>query len=213
MAITCLTVIRDCYNNMKKLLFTMILVSFVSCKSQDTKLNELKSCLEKKEIEVLEDGLVDFESSLAKQYEGLDKEESYVQFLIDFINMDIPPDFFLNSESESTRKRIKELRIWRLTEELDEGMEVEIRLDGSEPEKNSGMWTLTNEFQNCITDKISSEGIKNFLKIRTEVPDISPRLSAVQIYNGFKEEEFSSKLNRLVIAIGVFYEFSLNIEK
>ncbi len=198
---------------MKKLVLALILMSFSCCSSQKTKLNGLKICLKKEDISILEKGLADFESRLGNKYKGMDKEESYIQFLSEFINNDISPDFFLNPELESTRGKIKELRIWTMTEESDESMEAEIRLDGSEPEKSLGILTLTNEFQNCLIDKISNDGIKNFLAVRTKVPNISSGLSAKYILDGIDEKDLKDETNRLVIVLGIYYEFSLNLEK
>ncbi|WP_298507166.1 hypothetical protein [uncultured Maribacter sp.] len=169
--------------------------------------------MKKEDISILEKGLADFESRLGNKYKGMDKEESYIQFLSEFINNDISPDFFLNPELESTRGKIKELRIWTMTEESDESMEAEIRLDGSEPEKSLGILTLTNEFQNCLIDKISNDGIKNFLAVRTKVPNISSGLSAKYILDGIDEKDLKDETNRLVIVLGIYYEFSLNLEK
>jgi len=131
---------------MKNLLFFTIFICFASCKSQNTRLYGLQDCIKKEEIQVLQNGLMDFESELEKVYAGLNPERRYIQFLEDFINYEISPDFFLNSELESTRKQIKELGIWTMTEESDEGMEAEISLDGSKPEKSDGVLTLNNEF-------------------------------------------------------------------
>ncbi len=184
----------------------------MNCNSQDKKLKGLENCLEKEEIQILNDGLVGFESELAKLYPKLEKEESYIEFISDFTYDNIPLTFFLNPELESTRNKIRKLGIWTLSDHSDDGMGVEIRLDGAKPDKSIGFLTLTNEFQNCIIDKISSNGIKNFIKIRGKVPNISPRISAVQIYDGYEKEEFENELNRLAIVLGVFYEFSLNLE-
>ncbi|MGB2761547.1 MAG: hypothetical protein WBC58_16425 [Maribacter stanieri] len=156
---------------------------------------------------------MDFESELEKVYAGLNPERRYIQFLEDFINYEISPDFFLNSELESTRKQIKELGIWTMTEESDEGMEAEISLDGSKPEKSDGVLTLNNEFQNCLIDKVSNDGIKNFLALRTKVPNLSSGLTAKYIHDGINEKDLKNETNKLVIALGVYYEFSLNLEK
>mgnify|MGYP003678022530 CR=1 FL=1 len=198
---------------MKKLLLVLILISFSSCSSQKTKLNGLKTCLKKEDITILEKGLADFESRLGNKYNGMDKEESYIQFLSEFINNDISSAFFLNPEMESTRKKIKELGIWTMTVVSDEGMEAEIRLDGLEPEKSVGILTLTNEFQNCLIDKVSNDGIKNFLAVRTKVPNLSSGLTAKYILDGIDEKDLKDETNRLVIALGIYYEFSLNLEK
>ena len=198
---------------MKKLLFGLILISFVSCKSQNASLNGLKDCLDKKDIPVLEKGLIEFESGLSEKYVGLDKEQSYINFLKDFIENNIAPDFFLSPESEAIRTEIKGIGIWRLSAESEEGMEAEVRLDGSEPEKNIQILTLTNEFQNCLIPKVSNDGIKNFLALRTKVPNLSPGLTAKYIYDGINKTDLIDKMNRLVIAYGIYYEFALNLEK
>lgn len=198
---------------MKKLLFGLILISIVSCKSPNANLNRLKNCLDKKDILVLEKGLIDFEFKLSEKYVGLNKEERYIKFLMDFIENDITPDFFLNPESKTVRTEIREIGIWQLSEESDEGMGEEIRLDGSEPEKSSQFLTLTNEFQNCLIAKVSNEGIKNFLALRTKVPNLSWGLTAEYIYDGINEKDLRDKMNRLVIAYGIYYEFALNLEK
>lgn len=198
---------------MKKLLFGLISMFFLNCNSQNNNLNGLKDCLDKGDVTVLEQGLLEFESGLAEKYPELDKEKSYIQFLTDFIENNIPPKFFLNPESKNTRSGIEEIGIWQLTEESHEGMEAEIRLDGSEPEKSAEILTLTNEFQNCLISKVSNDGIKNFLALRTKVPNLSWGLTAKNIYDGINENDLRDKMNRLVIAYGIYYEFALNIEK
>ncbi|UJH68809.1 hypothetical protein [Allomuricauda sp. SCSIO 65647] len=198
---------------MKKLLFGLILMSLVSCNSRNTNFNELKNCLNEEDISVLEKGLMDFESRLAEKYEGLDKEEGYIQFLNDFIGNEISPDFFLNPKSKTIRTEVKEIGIWQLSEESDEGMEAEIRLDGSQPEKSAGILTLRNEFQNCLITKVSNDGIKNFLYLRTKVPNLSWGFTTKYIHDGINEKDLKNKMNRLAMAYGIYYEFALNLEK
>lgn len=198
---------------MKKLLFGLILISFINCKSQSVNLNGLNDCLEKNDISIMEKGLMEFESLLNEKYGGTDIEENYIKFLSGFIGNDISPDFFLHPRLKSIMTEIKRIEIWQMSEESDEEMETEIRLDGSKPEKISGIWTLTNEFQNCLIKKVSNEGIKNFLALRTKVANVSMGLTTKYIYDGINEKDLRDKMNRLAIAYGVYYEFALNLEK
>ncbi|WP_299537407.1 hypothetical protein [Ulvibacterium sp.] len=198
---------------MKKLLFGLVFMSLVNCDSQNTSLNELKNCLNKEDISVLEKGLIDFESGLAEKYEGLGREEGYIQFLTEFISNQIPPSFFINPKSKKIRTEIKEIGIWQLSEQSNEGMETEIRLDGSEPVKNTGILTLENRFQNCLVTKVSNDGIKNFFALRDEVPNLSWGLTATYIIDGINEKDLKDKMNRFAIAYAIYYEFALNLEK
>lgn len=201
------------FSNMRKLLFGLILMSLLNSNSQNTHLNGIKNCLDKKDIPVLEKGLIDFESGLSKKYVGLTKEESYIKFLKDFIENEISPDFLLNPESKTVRAEIRKIGIWELSEESDEGMEEEIRLDSSKPENRTQILTLTNQFQNCLITKVSNDGIKNLLALRTKVSNLSWGLSAKYIYDGINHKDLKNKMNRLVIAYGIYYEFALNLEK
>lgn len=161
----------------------------------------------------MEKGLMDFEALLNEKYEGTDMEESYIKFLSDFIRNDISPDFFLHPRLKPIMTEIKRIEIWQLSEESEEEMDTEIRLDGTEPEKSSDILSLKNEFKNCLIKKVSNDGIKNFLALRTKVPNLSMGLTAKYIYNGINEKDLKDKMNRLAIAYGVYYEFAFNIEK
>ena len=156
---------------------------------------------------------MDFEALLNEKYEGTDMEESYIKFLSDFIRNDISPDFFLHPRLKPIMTEIKRIEIWQLSEESEEEMDTEIRLDGTEPEKSSDILSLKNEFKNCLIKKVSNDGIKNFLALRTKVPNLSMGLTAKYIYNGINEKDLKDKMNRLAIAYGVYYEFAFNIEK
>ena len=188
-------------------------MGLVSCNSQKIQLNSLKNCLDKKDISTLEKGLLNFETLLAEKYTKLQKEESYIQFLNDFSNYKISPDFFLDSDSKKIRAEIRGFGIWQFFEESDEEMEAEIRLDGSQSENSLEILTLKSEFQNCLITEVSSKGIKNALEIRTKVPNLSLGLTAKSIHDGINKGDLKNAMDRLVIAYVIYYEFALNLEK
>lgn len=198
---------------MKKFLLGLVLISLMCCKSQNIKVDVVKDCWKKQDSAIIEKGLAYFESRLRNNYKGMTKEQSYIQFLSEFITKDIPPVFFVNPDSKTTRQKVKELNIWQLPMESAEEMETEIRLDGSKPTKSNGFLTLKSEFQNCLVSKVSNQVIKNFLTLRTNEPNLSSGLTVKYIYDGIKEKDLKNKTNRLAIAFGIYYEFALNLEK
>ncbi|NAS32528.1 hypothetical protein GTQ40_16215 [Flavobacteriaceae bacterium R38] len=194
-----------------KNLFFLLFFGLISYKSQYSKLNENSNCLDTYSSQVLAEGLIKFEKELEKKYSGLKKEKQYIVFLKDFIDKKLPPSFFQNPDLKSINKKIKKLNIWVYNKDSDDFKIEEIRLDESEPEESGEFLSLNKSFQSCLIQKISNKGIKNFLTLKIKVPDINPFLSVKFIRDGINEKDLENKQNRLAIALGVYYEFGINL--
>jgi len=193
---------------MKKLLL-ISLICFYSCKTQVYL--PVKKCIEKDNLSTIHKGVLLFESKLKDKYPNSTIEWAYFEFLQDLSTKNLSNQFFDDSISDSISKQIRNLKIWDISERTNENMEREAKLFNVE-KMNPNNIKLEKNISYCLFDQTDSDGIKNFLLMNSKYR-LSPKRIRNIFYSGTSESDLKKDTNRMIIALGVYYQTKFNINK
>lgn len=203
-----------------KILLFFLTISVLSCQSQTDAnyADELKSCLSKKDVALLNKATSHFEKLLSEHYENSDNSENFNNYLTEIgsiqTEMNFKADFYLNSSSVEILDEMEEIgtfgKIW--TEFIEDANEEEIPITAppgyEEPEKEkTELYILDSNglYLECINKKSDNEEIKEVLNSQSEYGDISPSIIAGAMKNAMKKNDFDNGLNKTIVAIGFYY--------
>lgn len=177
------------------------MISTYSCKGQDEKLNyanNLKSCLTDNDIIELNKATNLFEEKLKTKYGSENINQNYLTYLKDLAMRNINPQFFLDNDSALTLKSLDE-----------SGTSNKIWISNTDSKGRSFM-TLDKDgaYLKCMLNKNKNETIKEVISMQAELGGISPGLTSRAITENLTETDFNDGLNKVVIAIGFYYELS-----
>jgi len=149
-----------------------------------------------------------FESKLKKKYTEMTKEAAYFEFLTDWSYRNLNTNFFSDDSSDSIHKQIRNLEIWNESLRSEENMEREPKLFNVES-MNPIRLKLDKDISRCLVRQTKAEGIVYFLMDNSKYR-ISPRLAQKRLFRT-NEHDLKENVNRMIIALGVYYQTSFNI--
>lgn len=207
------------------LIFSCCLTIF-SCqtKSQDGYANDFGRSITKSDKEVINRMTVHFDLLLKEYYPDTDLSLAYQKYLEEISKMEIPPSFLLNNESLALLKSVKETNsfseIWTIqeTEKITNSKSeqiVAINKDQTPAETHFESFTVNTDgaFFTCLLEKAEHKDFKDILKTQKEIPDISSGLVASALHSSLKKDDYENGLIRTFIAINLYYQYTLNLEK
>jgi len=186
----------------------ILLLSFYSCK---THVNTLpKKCIDEQYFSSINKGVELFENKLSDKYPYLSIEEAYFKFIQDLSDKKLSAEFFHDESMDSISIAIKGLNLWDISERTKENMDREARLYKVQ-EMNPNTVKLGKDISYCLASQTDSDGIKNFLYMNSDYR-LSPNRIRKTIYSGTSNIQLKNPLNRMVIALGVYYQTAFNIK-
>jgi hypothetical protein len=219
------------YKSMRQLfiysIFTCCLLIF-SCQNrlQDSYANDFGKCLDKNDKELINQMTVHFDLLLKEYYPNTEISLAYQKYLEAISKMEIPLNFFLNSETlslvNSTKGTNTFSKIWIIpeieTEQISDSKSEQIVIinkNKTQPEPHFESFTINpnGDFLNCLLNKTENKDFKEILKTKKEIPDISNGLVASALHSSLKKDDYENGLIRTFIAINLYFEFTLNLEK
>lgn len=217
------TILRKTKMNIRTLILA-VLLSTTSCTSQTlvSYADNLKDCLTKEDISILNEAAQTFETELKNKYKGKNMGQSYKLFLQDIQTMNIPPSFFLSKDSKEILARIKKSKtfdeIWVSLSSVESYDDIEIvTIDGyqtkSEDEFDPYCTNPNGKYLDCLIKQNKNKTIDDYLEaIKTE-PGLSPGLTAGMLKENLTDKDFDNGLTRLIIAINFYYEMGLMFDE
>jgi len=210
---------------MKKTFIIIILISSFSCKDKLSidYANDLSTCMNSNDIELLNEACRVFEENLNERYNGIEIGKAYTQFLKDLEFTDVPPQFFLSHKSKQILQKIKDSKtfekIWIKQSLLEKSDNIEI-IEFASAESKEDYWNdmdfyCTNpkgEFLDCLIKNNKNESIIDFLSIITTEPGLSPVITSKSIVDNLQSNEYDNGLIRLMITTCFYYEIGLIID-
>lgn len=207
------------------LIFSCCLTIF-SCqtKSQDGYAHDFGRSITKSDKEVINRMTVHFDLLLKEYYPDTELSLAYQKYLEEISKMEIPPSFLLNNESLALLKSVKETNsfseIWTIqeTEKITNSKSeqiVAINKDQTPAETHFESFTVNTDgaFFTCLLEKAEHKDFKDILKTQKEIPDISSGLVASALHSSLKKDDYENGLIRTFIAINLYYQYTLNLEK
>jgi len=210
----------------KTFILIIILISSISCKDKLSidYANDLSTCMNSNDIELLNEACQIFEENLKERYNGIEIGEAYIQFLKDLEFADVPTPFFLSHKSKQILQKIKDSKtfekIWIKQSLLEKSDNIEI-IEFASAESKEEYWNdmdfyCTNpngEYLDCLIKNNKNESVIDFLDIITTEPGLSPIITSKSILDNLKNNEYNNGLIRLMITTCFYYEIGLIIEK
>ncbi len=214
---------------MKKLIILFLLASTLTLwgcqnKSGNNYADDFDSCLDKADKEVINQLTAHFESLLQYHYPNTEISSAYKKYLEAISKMEIQPDFLLNDESLTLVKSIKETKtfnkIWTKldieTKQNENSKQIVIinkDMTENEPKFEPLAINPNGDFLDCLIKNVENKDFKEILETKKKMPDISNGLVALAMQNSLKKGDYESGLIRTFIAINLYYEYTLNLEK
>jgi|TARA_R110000751_G_scaffold265484_1_gene364577 hypothetical protein len=203
---------------MKKVFFLLFIISFF-CHSQTNKKFdlELDNCLSALDLNELSHALEYFENELQQRYKNENLNTAYLKYLESFYvpgeeNPEV--EFFLNKDALKIIERLKSSNTFdKIWISLSEAVSL-MRGDNGDPilnDPDNDKFIIINKngvYQECVRSSTNSSIIKLYIQFEMDNLGMSFTLSARFLRRGLKEKELDSDLNRLVIALGFYYEYS-----
>lgn len=174
------------------------------------------------EISLLNEACQTFEKQLIGKYNRHELGQSYKTFLQDVQTMNVPPSFFVTTESRELLERIRESKtfdkIWTKLSSVESYDEIEIvTTDGpqTKPQDEFDPYCTNPSgiYLDCLTKQNNNKTIGDYLETIKTVPGLSPGLAAGVLKGNLTDEDFENGLIRLIIAINFYYEIGLMFER
>ncbi|MBN3583462.1 hypothetical protein JYB64_13770 [Algoriphagus aestuarii] len=211
--------------NIRALIFVfLLLTTTTSCSSQTLVdyADNLKDCMSKEDISLLNEAAQTFETELKNKYKGKNLGQSYKSFLQDIKMMNIPPSFFLSKDSKEILARIKKSKtfdeIWVPLSSVESYDDIEI-ITIDEPQTKSDdefepySTNPEGKYLNCLIKQNKNNIINEYLEAIKAVPGLSPGLVAGMLEENLTDKDLENSLTRLIIAINLYYEMVLMFEE
>ena len=211
----------------KRILFLILPLLITSCNSQNISnyAEKLSDCLSESDIELLNKATYIFELKLADYYGNKDSKQNFIAYINDLGS--IPPtlkssEFYYNDETVEIIKELKQNKtfekIW-LDYEEDDSQEEDIeiaQLEGiEEPEIEELKLTILNpngEFLDCVNSNYQNPTVKKVLAAQAEYGNIASSILAGVLKKQLTEKDFENGLNKLIVAITLYYDMTNLIE-
>jgi len=182
----------------------------------------LKGCLAETDILLLNEASQVFEDQLAIAYDGQKLGQAYRSFLEDVQAMNLPPKFFVTTESKKIMGKLESSKafdqIWTKLSSVESYEEIQIfTVDGPlaivEDEFDSYAINPNGGYITCLFKNNESQVVADYLEAVIKDPGLSPGLTASWLKDNLKEEDFNNGLTRLIMAIGFYYEIMLLLQE
>jgi hypothetical protein len=183
--------------------------------------DSLDSCLTRKDIEVLNVACETFEDQLTKRYPNSATGQAYLDFLMDLAAMDIPPEFFFNTNSKTILHKMISAetfnKIWVRNAQYDTDVEeILIRTTDGKIDDLGEMYdqyviSPSGAFFTCLSGKNKRETLFGYYELIHKRIMLSPALIAHLFVNNLTEEDLDDGLTRLSIAIGLYYDLIVQV--
>ncbi|SFB43782.1 hypothetical protein [Algoriphagus aquimarinus] len=213
--------------NIRALIFVFLLLTTTTttiCSSQTLVdyADNLKDCMSKEDISLLNEAAQTFETELKNKYKGKNLGQSYKSFLQDIKMMNIPPSFFLSKDSKEILARIKKSKtfdeIWVPLSSVESYDDIEI-ITIDEPQTKSDdefepySTNPEGKYLNCLIKQNKNNIINEYLEAIKAVPGLSPGLVAGMLEENLTDKDLENSLTRLIIAINLYYEMVLMFDE
>lgn len=206
--------------------FLILSLTFLNCqneiKTQTNYATDLNECLSKKDIDLINQMVDQFEYLLKQYYKNNAITEAYIKYLEDISHMKVSPDFLLDNKSIELIKSIRKTdtfnKIWIKTSSIknDSRSEQSVFIDKNKSKSENQFEPYCSnpngDYINCMIEKIENNNLKEVLSTLKEVPGISPGLLASILIDTLKVKDYNNNLTRIMIVISFYYEFTLNLE-
>ena len=204
----------------KKILLLILTINLLSCQSQtdENYADKLKNCLSDKDVDLLNNATSLFEKKLSEHYGGSDNNENFINYLTELSSMQagrkFTAEFYLNSNSIQIVNEMEKTgtfnKIWSefIEDENQEEIPIVVAPGYEEPEKEKLELYILNSnglYLECINKVSENKGIKDVLNSQSEYGDISPSIIAGAIKNAVTKTDFDNGLNKVIVAIGFYY--------
>ena len=195
-----------------------------SCQSKtDNKYaDDLRGCLTDNDISILNKATGLFENKLIELYGNEDINQNYLTYLSEMsaipFKPDFPQDFFLNPKSTQIMEELEKNgtynKIWATfveeESEADEEIPIAISPEYEEPEREKYDIDVLNkngDYLKCMLSKNDTKKVTEILNRQADLGDINTLIIAGALKENMKKSDFENGLNKVVIAIGFYYDF------
>ncbi|MDC7998026.1 hypothetical protein [Gilvibacter sediminis] len=204
---------------MKNIFALLFIITTLSHAQTESKYNfNLGACITEQEANELEYALSYFESQVQQRFGNEDLNRAIFSYLESLYvpsegAYDLDPS--LNKEVPKVLEGLKSSglfdKIWIPLREADPAA---VDQNGNPPDKNILVFNADGSFYKCVLASKTSSIIKRYISYESENPGFNFSFSARFIRRGLEKQELDNDLNRLVIALGFYYQFmySMNNE-
>ena len=214
----------------KQLSILVLTYCIFSCqtKTGGTYADDLQGCLTNSDIIILNKATSHFENKLTELYGNEDINQNYLMYLSEMgaipFEPDFPSDFFLNPKSTRIMKELKQngtyRKIWvKFVEEEnenDEEIPITTYSGYEEPERETFDIDVLNKngsYLKCMLSKNDNKTVTDILERQADLGDINTLMIAAVLKENMKKSDFENGLNKVVVAIGFYYDFVNIISK
>ncbi|MCR8668066.1 hypothetical protein NO995_10260 [Aestuariibaculum sp. M13] len=206
----------------KKVSLLIIMICTISCNQAQTDkhyADDLKGCLNDNDIEILNRATFLFEKMLAEHYGSTNNKANFNTYIEELGSipkrLNVPLSFYLNDKSVAMIKELESSgtfnKIWIKFVEKENEKEIPIvaASEYEEPESEKlEIYTLNpnGDYLKCINNVSNNEGFKEVLNSQTKYGDIAPTIIAGALKQKITVNDFNNGLNRVIIAIGFYYD-------
>lgn len=176
----------------------------------------LDGCLTETDLDELDNALTFFESQIQIRYQDQNLSEAYFSYLESLYvpgNTETNFEFLLNKEAVKIIGHLKDSntfdKIWiSLCEAVAQLRDEEGNPILNDPD-NDKLVIINKDgaYQRCVKSSTGSITIKRYIDFEIENPGLSFPLSARFLRRNLKKKELDDDVNRLVIALGFYYEY------